>query len=221
MKLYYSPGACSLSDEIALLEAGLRFEAEAVDIRSKRTESGADFHDINPKGYVPALVLDDGEVVTENVAVLDWIAGQYPALRPKGALSRTRLLEMLAFISTEIHKAFKPLWHGGTEPEKQKAREKVAALLQFIATQLRGNYLFGDELSAADGYLLVMLRWAEKFGIAVPEALLGFRRRMEARPSVQAAVTRHEGIRHHPDRGAPSCRKFGAQANEATQTTDG
>jgi glutathione S-transferase len=193
MKLYYAPGACSLSDEIALREAGLRFEAEAVDIRTKRTESGANFRDINPKGYVPALVLDGGEVITENVAVLDWIADQSPALRPKGALSRTRLVEMLAFIATEIHRAFKPLWHSGAEPDKQKARETVAALLRFAATQMRGSYLFGDELSAADGYLFVMVRWAEKFGIAVPDVLLEFRRRMEERPLVQAALERHEG----------------------------
>jgi glutathione S-transferase len=193
MKLYYAPGACSLSDEIALREAGLSFEAEAVDIRTKRTESGTDFRHINPKGYVPALVLDGGDVVTENVAVLDWIADQYPALRPKGALSRTRLVEMLAFIATEIHRAFKPLWHGGAEPDKQKARETVAALLRFAATQMRGSYLFGDELSAADGYLFVMVRWAEKFGIAVPDVLLEFRRRMEERPLVQAALERHEG----------------------------
>ena len=168
------------------------FDVEAVDIRTKRTESGADFRDINPKGYVPALVLDDGETITENIAVLDWIAEQYPALRPNGALSRTRLLEMLTFISTEIHRAFKPLWHDGGEPEKQKARETVAALLQFTATQMRGNYLFGDELSVADCYLFVMLRWADRFGIAVPEALLRLRRRMEARPSVQAALEREE-----------------------------
>lgn len=193
MKLYYAPGACSLSDEIALLEAGLRFEAEAVDLRTKRTESGADFHDVNPKGYVPALVLDSGEVITENIAVLDWIAEQHPALRPNGSLARTRLLEMLAFISTEIHRAFKPLWHGGAEPDKQRARDTVAALLQFAATQMQGNYLFGDELSAADCYLYVMVRWAGKFGIAVPDVLLGFRHRMEERTLVQAAVERHDG----------------------------
>ena len=122
--------------------------------------------------------------------MLDWIAEQYPALRPEGALSRTRLLEMLAFISTEIHRAFKPLWRGGAELEKQKALETVANLLHFTTTQMRGDYLFGDRLSAADCYLFVMLRWADRFGVAVPEALLRLRRRMEARPSVQAALKR-------------------------------
>ena len=193
MKLYFAPGACSLADQIALLEAGLSFESEAVDIRTKRTRSGADFHEVNPKGYVPALVLDSGETITENIAVLDWIADQYPLLRPEGPLGRTRLLEMLAFVSTEIHRAFKPLWHGGGDLEKQKAREEAASLLQFTATQLRGSYLFGDQLSVADCYLFVMLRWAEKFGVAAPDALLRLQRRMEARPSVQAALER-EGL---------------------------
>jgi glutathione S-transferase len=127
--------------------------------------------------------------------VLYWIADQYPALRPRGALSRTRLLEMLAFISTEIHRAFKPLWHGGGVPDKQQARETVASLLQFTATQMQGDFLFGDEMSAADCYLFVMLRWADKFDVAVPEALLRLRRRMESRPSVQAALERESSHR--------------------------
>jgi len=194
MKLYFAPNACSLADHIALLDVGAKLETEGVDIRTKRTESGMDFHDINPKGYVPALVLDDGQTITENIAVLDWIADQYPVLRPQGALGRTRLLEMLTFISTEIHRAFKPLWHPGGEPEKQRARETVATLLQFTATHMRGNYLFGDEMSVADCYLFVMLRWADRFGIAVPELLLGLRRRMEKRPSVQAAIEREESV---------------------------
>lgn len=188
MKLYYARGACSLADHIALLEAGQHFAIEAVDIRTKKTESGTDFRSINPKGYVPALVLDNGEIITENIAVLDWIAEQYPALRPDGALSRTRLIEMLTFISTEIHRAFKPMWHASGEAEKQKARDAVASLLRFTATQMRGEYLFGDRISAADCYLFVMLRWAEKFGVTVPEVLVRLRQRMEARPSVRAAL---------------------------------
>jgi glutathione S-transferase len=194
MKLYHAPGACSLADLIALAEWGQDFEVEGVDIRTKRTRSGADFHGINPKGYVPALVLDNGETITENIAVLDWIAEQHPALRPTGGLSRTRLLEMLAFISTEIHRAFKPLWHGGGEAEKQKARETAANLFHFTSTQMRGDYLFGDQLSAADCYLFVMLRWAGKFDIAVPESLLRLRHLMEARPSVQAAMKREDSL---------------------------
>ena len=193
MKLYFSPGACSLADQIALIEAGLAFDSEAVDIPTKRTASGADFREVNPKGYVPALVLDDGRIITENIAVLDWIADQSPALRPAGPLGRTRLLEMLAFISTEIHRAFKPLWHAGDAADGQEARDSVAALLQFASTQMQGDYLFGDSLSVADCYLFVMLRWADRFDVTTPEALLRLRRRMEARPSVQAALAR-EGL---------------------------
>ncbi|MET0275028.1 MAG: glutathione binding-like protein [Phenylobacterium sp.] len=196
MKLYYAPGACSLADHIALLDVGQAFEAEAVDIRTKRTASGVDFREIAPKGYVPALVLEDGQTITENIAVLDWIADQHPVLRPKGPLGRTRLIEMLAFISTEIHRAFKPMWHGGGELEKQQARETAADLFRFVAGQMRGDYLFGAELSAADCYLFVMLRWAERFGVEAPQALLALQRRMEARPSVRAAL-QQEGLVAH------------------------
>jgi predicted GNAT family acetyltransferase len=144
-------------------------------------------------------MLYDCEILTENIAVLDWIADRYPQLRRNGALSRTRELEMLAFISTEIHHGFKPLWHGGAEPEKAKARARVADLLKFAAKHIAGDYLFGDELSVADCYLFVMLRWAEKFGIAVPDVLLRLQWRMQQRPAVQAALAREEAsIPHHP-----------------------
>lgn len=196
MKLYYAPGACSLADHIALLEVGVPFEAEAVDIHIKRTASGVDFLTINAKGYVPALVLENGQILTENIAVLDWIADQYPRLRTDDPLARTRQLEMLAFISTEIHRAYKPLWHGGSDAEKQKARETVASLLGFAAKQMRGDYLFGDQLGVADCYLFVMLRWAGRFGIAAPDALLKLQWRMEQRPAVQAALAREEASVH-------------------------
>lgn len=194
MKLYYAPDACSLADHIALIEAGLSFTTEAVDIRSKRTRSGADFRTINPKGYVPALVLADGEVITENIAVLDWIADQHPPLRASGPLGRTRTLEMLTFISTEIHRAFKPLWHAGGDAEKEAARTTVAGLLRFAGSQMRGDYLLGDELSVADCYLFVMLRWAQRFGIATPDSLVQLKARMEGRPSVRAALWEEETL---------------------------
>jgi glutathione S-transferase len=195
MKLYYSPGACSLADHIALLEVGAKFEAEAVDIRAKRTASGEDYLTINPKGYVPALVLDDCEILTENIAILDYIAEQYPQIRRNGALSRTRQLEMLAFISTEIHGAYKPLWHGVWAEDADRARETVARRLELAAKQLQGDYLFGDQLTVADCYLYVMLRWAEKLGIAVPEPLLRLQWRMDQRPAVQAALAREKAFR--------------------------
>jgi glutathione S-transferase len=192
LKLYFAPGACSLADLIALLEVGAVFEAEAVDIKNKVTATGIDFRTINPKGYVPALVLDDCEILTENIAVLDWIADRYPQIRRNGALSRTRQLEMLAFISTEMHVGFRPMWHGGSDAEKQKAREQLAERFRFAANEMQGDYLFGDELSVSDCYLYVMLRWADKLGVEVPEALLKLQWRMEQRPAVQAALAREE-----------------------------
>ena len=193
MKLYYSPGACSLADHIALHEAGLDFEHERVDLKTKVTEHGADYRAINPKGYVPALTLDSGEHLSENVAILDWIADQSPTLRPTGPLGRTRQLEMLGYISTEIHKAFGPLFRGGSDADKANAKEAVAAKLAFVAGQLRGDYLFGDRPSVADFYLFVMLLWAGRNGIAVPDALNGLRDRLMARDAVQTAL-RHEGL---------------------------
>jgi glutathione S-transferase len=193
MKLYYSPLACSLADHIALLEAGLAFEREQVDLKSKRTASGADFNAVTPKGYVPALVLDNGEVLTENIAVLDWLATRYPALGVQGSLGRTRLLEALAFISTEVHHGFKPMWHGGSESQKAQAREKVSRLLSGLADDFAGDYLFGPTPSVADFYLFVMLLWAERFDVRVPGSLIALRRRMTGRPAVRAAM-QDEGL---------------------------
>lgn len=206
MKLYYAPSACSLAVHIALLEVGAEFETEAVDLRTKRTASGEDFRAIGPKGYVPALVLDDCEVLTENIAVLDWIADQHPQLRRHGALSRTRQLEMLAFISTEIHGAYKPLWHGAPANDKQAARETVARRLEFVAARLQGDYLFGGDPTVADFYLFVMLRWTDRFGIAVPEPLARMRALMEQRPAVQAAIANEEAARRGAVQAAPEVR---------------
>ncbi|WP_375392371.1 glutathione S-transferase N-terminal domain-containing protein [uncultured Sphingomonas sp.] len=193
MKLYYSPGACSLADHIALHEAGLAFEHERVDLKTKRTEHGADFTAVNPKGYVPALTLDDGETLTENAAVLDWIADQSASLRPAGPLARTRQLEALAFISSELHKAFAPLFRGTTDAEKDAAREAVAGKLRLAQQLFRGEYLLGDRIGVADFYLFVMLLWAERHGIATPAPLAAYRDRLKARDSVRKAMT-HEGL---------------------------
>ncbi len=188
MKLYYSPGACSLADHIALIEAGLAFEHESVDLKHKTTASGADFNTINPKGYVPALVLNDGQIVTENVAVLDWIAAQSPSLGLAGPLGRTRLLEALAYISDEVHKSFKPFFTGDSDDEKVKAGAVVGRRLQLLADQMRGDYLFGSRPTVADFFLFVMLLWSEKYGLAVPLPLTALRDRMLARPAVRAAM---------------------------------
>lgn len=193
MKLYYSPGACSLADHIALHEAGLAFEHVRVDLKTKQTEHGTDYFAINPKGYVPALRLDSGDVLTENAAVLDWIADQSATLRPTGPFGRTRQIEMLGYISSETHKAFAPLFRGGSEEEKSKAKEAVAAKLRFVADQLKGDYLFGDQPGVADFYLFVMLLWAQRNEIATPDRLVALRDRLMARDAVRTAMT-HEGL---------------------------
>lgn len=193
MKLYYAPLACSLADHIALLESGVPFERESVDLKTKRTASGVDFHDITPKGYVPALMLDSGEILTENIAVLDWLASEYPSLGVPGELGRTRVLEALAFISTEVHRSFKPMWHAGSDAQKDKARATISALLDNLADNLKGDYLFGAAPSVADFYLFVMLLWAERFDVGIPAPFAALRERMASRPTVQAAM-RQEGL---------------------------
>jgi glutathione S-transferase len=188
MKLYYSPGACSLASHIALLEAGLDFELERVDLKSKLTETGADFTAINTKGYVPALLIDSGDIVTENIAVLDWIAAQSPELGLDGVLGRTQLLQALAYISTEIHKSFKPLFVGASEEDKARANQYINKRMRWLADRKVGKYLFGNEPTVADFYLFVTLRWAAKFNIAIPEGLVALQMRMSERPKVQSAI---------------------------------
>ena len=193
MKLYYSPGACSLADHIALHEARLSFEHEKVDLKTKRTESGNDYMAINPKGYVPALTLDTGETLSENIAILDWIARQDSALRPAGTMGNTHLLEALAFISTEIHKSFKPFFAGGSDEEKAKAGAVIVKRMTYLSDTMRGDYLFGGGVSAADCYLFVMLLWVAKLHIDAPAKLVAFRELMMTRPAVQKAMS-HEGL---------------------------
>ena len=193
MKLYLTPGACSLADHIALHEAGLEFDRIRVDLRTKRTVDGRDFREVNPKGYVPALVLDDGQLLTENVAILCWAAERDPKLAPGGAMGRIRLVEMLAFIATELHKPFVRHFFPTSDAEKQVAEDAIRRRLGFVAGRLQGDYLFGSECSVADAYLYVMLRWARMQTLDLPEPLPAFADRMEARPAVRLAL-QHEGL---------------------------
>ena len=193
MKLYYAPGACSLADHIALHEAGLSFDRVKVDLKAHTTEDGGDYRAINPKGYVPTLELDDGQRLTENIAVLSWIADQAPALGPPGPLGRYRLLEMLAFIATEVHKSFKPFFGpNASAADRQAAGELVGQRLGFLAGRLEGDYLLGG-FSVADAYLFVMLTWAKGRGIALPEPLPAYFDRVKARPAVRLSL-QHEGL---------------------------
>jgi glutathione S-transferase len=193
MKLYLTPGACSLADHIAMHEAGLEFDRIRVDLKTKRTENGEDYTEINPKGYVPALLLDDGQLLTENIAILSWVADRDPKLAPGGELGRIRLIEMLAFVSTELHKPFGRFFFATSESDKKAAEDAIRKRLNFLAARLRGDYLFGSAFSVADAYLYVMLRWARMQGLDLPEPLPAFVERMNARPAVQLAL-HHEGL---------------------------
>ncbi|QRM45790.1 glutathione binding-like protein [Rhizobium sp. BG4] len=188
MKLFYCPLACSLADHIALEEAGVDYERERVDLSTKITATGRNYNELTSKGYVPALQLDNGEILTENVAILDWIASRHPKLGVRGELGRTRLLEALAYISTELHRSLRPLWHSSSNQEMAEARAAIQTRLQFLSDSLAGDYLFGENLTAADCYLFVMLLWAERFDLETPKPLVALRERMRARPAVRVAM---------------------------------
>ena len=200
MKLYFSPGACSQAPNIAFREAELDFELAKVDLGSKRLESGEDYRAINPKGSVPALVLDDGSVLTENAVVLQYIADQAPAARlipPFGTLQRYRLLEWLNFIATELHKGFGPLFHAGASDETKTAtRETLAGKFDYVAGRLGdGPFLMGADFTIADCYLFVVLRWTRIHHIDLGRwpALAAYVGRVAERPAVRAAL-HSEGI---------------------------
>lgn len=200
MKLYFSPGACSLSPHIALLEAGLEFKLERVDLRAKRTEAGADFLAINPKGYVPALELKDGTVLTEGPAIVQFIADMAPdrQLAPaNGTLERYHLMSWLSFISTELHKNFSPLFRPtSTEDMKEAARATLNTRLAWVAGQLADrDYLMGAQFTVADAYLFTVLGWAGfvQFDLSPWPVLASYQQRVGARPAVQQAM-REEGL---------------------------
>lgn len=192
MKLYYSPGACSLADHIALIETGLPYALVAVDLQ-KRTDDGRDFRSINPKGYVPALEFDDGSVLTENVAILAWIADQGGSLLPKTGLKRWRALEAAVFMATEIHRGLRPFFLRDAIGA-EKARSQLVRNFEMLGDQLAdAPFLLGDEMTIADPYLFWAVRWAIKFGIDLPEGLHAHQARLKTRPSVARALA-EEGI---------------------------
>jgi glutathione S-transferase len=190
MDFYYAPTACSQAVHILLHEAGLAFRPHKVDIFQHVLEDGSSYEAINPNGYVPALIFDDGMLLTENVALLDWIATQGDGLVPDGPLGRTRHLQMLAFISTEMQKPFVRLFFTESDDEKAWLAETLARRFGWIASRVEGDYLFGARFTASDAFLYVMLRWAAMCGITVPAALRGLASRIDARPAVRAALAK-------------------------------
>ena len=200
MKLYYSPGACSLSPHIALLEAGLPYDLVKVDLRAKKLENGDDFLKINPKGQVPALALDSGELVTEGPVIVQMIADKArdKNLAPsRDSTERYKLLEWLNFITTELHKNFGPMFSPVlADDAKAFFKDRVMGKFKYVDSQLGGGeYLMGKHFTVADGYLFTMLSWADrmKFDLSALPNLLAYQARVAARPKVQEALNK-EGL---------------------------
>jgi glutathione S-transferase len=194
MKLFYSPGACSLSPHIALLEAGAPFEAVKVG-RDKQTADGRDFRDINPYGYVPALELDDGEILTEGPAIVQYIADRWPAAElapPNLTIERYRLQAALGFINSEVHKTVSGLFNGALkDEERERIVEKVDTRLTQLSRRMEGrDWIANDRFSVADIYLFVVTRWFDflKIDLARWPAIAAHNARVRARPATQAAL---------------------------------
>lgn len=200
MKLFISSGACSMSPHIALAESGLAYEVKAVNLKTKQTASGGDFGTINDKGYVPALLLDSGELLTEGPAILLYIADLVPEKQiapANGTLDRYRLQSWLNFIATEIHKSFPPFFHDGGEHWKGVAKASLEKQFGYVNNHLADKqYLLGDQFSVADGYLFTVTRWARVAKIDITQDyphLAAFQERIAARPAVHA-VMKAEGL---------------------------
>lgn len=198
MKLFYSPGACSLSPHIVACEAGIDLELCLVNLKTKQTESGGDYTEINPKGYVPALQLEGGELLTEGPAIVQFLAEQKPdaKLAPEyGTLDHYRVLEWLNYISTEVHKSFVPLFWDGADEEKARAKKQVSKRLQLVEDRMTGDYLLGNDFCIADAYLFTVYSWCDKVGVDTGgwPKLKAFAERMAARPGVKKALE-EEGL---------------------------
>jgi glutathione S-transferase len=184
MILYYAPGACSQASHIALNAAGIPHQLVKVD-RERRTEDGRDFNLINSKGYTPALDLGDGVILTENLAILAYIAAQSGKLMPKEGLAHWRVLEALAFMTTEIHRGFMPFFRGGADEEKAQSAQTLALRFGTLDDQMGDQpFLMGEQMTIADCYLFVMLSWAVMMGVALPSRLTAYLARMKDVPSV-------------------------------------
>ena len=200
MKLYYSPGACSLSPHIALLEAGLPYDLVKVDVRAKKLENGDDFLKVNPKGQVPALELDSGEIVTEGPVIIQMIADKMPGknLAPaRDSAERYKLLEWLNYVGTELHKNFGPMFSPVlADDAKAFFKDRVMGKFKYLETALAGHdYVMGKQFTVADAYLFTMLSWADrmKFDLSGMPNLTAYKARVGARPKVQEALVK-EGL---------------------------
>ena len=200
MKLYYSPGACSLSPHIVAREAGIALELKKVNVQKKEIDGGGDFRQVNGKGYVPVLELDDGQVLTEGPAIVQYLADQKPeaGLAPKaGSMERYRLQEWLNFVTSELHKALGTFFNPAVTPEWRKGvSDRLELRCEWLAKQLAGKqYLMGDKFSIADAYLFTILNWAPivKFDLGRWPGLIEYQKRIAQRPKVQEAL-KAEGL---------------------------
>ena len=193
MKLFYYPGACSLADHIALIEAGLAYQLVSID-HEKRTGDGRDFLALNPKGYIPTIEMDEGTVLTENQVILAYIAEESGKLLPDDRMLRWRTFEALAYMSSEIHSAYAPFFRDFPEPEKQRAREKIEKAFALLADQMGDKaFLISSEMTIADCYLFWVLMVAPRSGVDLPANLLSCLTRMRGMPSVIRALE-EEGL---------------------------
>lgn len=199
MKLYYTPGVCSLASHITLHEAGVDFTAEKVNLKDKVTETGADFRKISPRGAVPVLDLGGGEVLTEGVAIMQHVmdSAQPGALPAAGTLGRARLHEALNYVSTEVHKSYSPMFRGLDDAAKAAQLQLLDTRLQVLEDRLADgrDWLTGDAFTPADAYFFTVTNWSQRFGhdLAKFPAIVALRDRVAARPAVQAAM-RAEGM---------------------------
>jgi glutathione S-transferase len=193
MKLYYAPGACSLAGHITATEGGLPLSLVKVDLRTHKTETGQDFFALNAKGYVPALGLEDGGLLTENAAILPFL-GDKTGSMPDG-MNRYRALEWIGYIGTELHKNFGPLFGAPSDEVKAKAKAAIQKRLALVEERLTGDYLLGAKFSPPDAYLFVILRWCAGMGVDISglPRLIAFKARMEQRKGVQQAL-KEEGL---------------------------
>lgn len=196
MKLYFSPGACSLSPHIVANEAGIPIELAKVDLKSHTLEDGSDYYKVNPKGYVPALQLDDGSMFTEGPAIVQYLGDLKPQsnLMPQSGYGRYKVAEWLTFINGEIHKNFGPLFGNASDDAKADAKAKIVKRFDYVNGELAGKqFLIGDSFTVADAYLFVMTTWAHHMKLDLPENLRKFFQHVSQRPAVHQAM-KEEGL---------------------------
>lgn len=200
VKLFYSPGACSMAAHIALREAGLPFQLERVDLKTKKMADGGDFRSLNPNGYVPTLLLDDGQVLTEGAVILQYVADRVPDRKlapPAGTLERYRLQEWLNFIATEVHKVVGSLYNPAMPMEwQEQVRSLAGRRLAYVAQKLEGRDYLMDGFTVADAYLYTILNWTRlvKVDLSDKPGLLAYMKRVGARPAVQETLAA-EGLK--------------------------